>query len=248
MEKMKGGNKMLPKKIVWLSLPFVFFVLFAAGCLVPSAQFGAPGNTGIKGVIVMPDNNCYNYTCPNPQVSEGEPAAEAEILLQKEDGTVYATAQADACGKYEIKNVEDSCYILYAEVKGGNAWVKKGIDGLTIGKTNDVGEANYYTTAQVIIYEVAKQMYPDAVKCSDIPGFVPTQALLDAVKDVLSKCKDAQQDQNVIALARAIVQGLFGAPGGGGGGAVTIFEAETPAGGGEVLTPGNGNDNGNGNG
>ena len=112
---------MVSKKLLWWSLPLLLFVLFAGGCFGPGAQFGAPGKTGIKGIVVMPDNNCYTYNCVNPEVSEGEPAASASILLQKEDGTVYATATADACGKYEINNLEDSCYILYAKIQNGDA-------------------------------------------------------------------------------------------------------------------------------
>ncbi|NSW76544.1 MAG: PKD domain-containing protein [Candidatus Atribacteria bacterium] len=204
---------MFPKKIVWLSLPLVFFVFFAAGCFGTGAQFGAPGaTTGIKGVVAMPLNECYVAHCDSPQVSEGESAALAEITLQKEDGTAYKTAVTDACGQYEIDSVDDACYILYAKAQGGDAIVKKGISGLTSGTMNDVGEANYYTTAQVIIYEVAKAKYGDAVKCSDISGFVPTQALLDAVKKALSECRDAQKDDLVKTYATGVADSLFGAP------------------------------------
>jgi len=203
---------MISKKLLWWSLPLLLLVLFAGGCFGPGAQFGAPGKTGIKGIVAMPENNCYTYNCVNPQVSEGEPAASASITLWKEDGTAYKTAVANACGQYEIDDVENSCYILYATIQGGEAIVKKGINNLTSGSMNDVGEANYYTTAQVIIYEVAKEKYPDAVKCSDIPGFVPTENLLNAVKKALSECRDAQKDDLVRAYAGDIADTLFGAP------------------------------------
>ncbi len=114
----------------------------------------------------------------------------------------------------------DSCYILYAKIQGGDARVKKGIYPLQGGTMNDVGEANYYTTAQVIIYEVAVAMYgKDVVKCSDIPNFVPTQELLNAVQNALKRCGDAQKDSTVLALARRVAAAYFGAPGGGGGAA-----------------------------
>ncbi|MGQ9473161.1 MAG: PKD domain-containing protein [Candidatus Caldatribacteriaceae bacterium] len=177
----------------------------------PGAQFGTPGKTGIKGVVVMPDNNCYTYNCPNPQVAEGEPAALASVTLYGENGEVINTT-LDGCGKYEVRDVTDSCYILYAKIQNGNAQVKKGIYPLTSGVISDGGEANYYTTAQVIIYEVAKEKYPNVVKCSDIPGFVPTQKLLDAVKKALSECRDAQQDKLVRSYAADIASNLFGAP------------------------------------
>ncbi len=169
------------KKLVWLAVPLALIFLFASGCLAP-AQFRIPGRTGIKGVVAMPANNCYKCGCPNPQVSEGEPAALAEVELRKEDGSIATKVQADACGKYEINDLTDSCYILSAKVPGGDARVGKGIYPITDGTMNDVGEANYYTTAQVIIYKVAKAKYGDTLKCSDIPRFAPTRDLLDAVK------------------------------------------------------------------
>nr|MDW8081556.1 hypothetical protein [Candidatus Calescibacterium sp.] len=204
------------KKTIWFLASLALIFLLASGCRFP-AQFGAPGRTGIKGVVVMPENNCYVYGCLNLQVSEGEPAALAEIELRKEDGSIAAKVTANTCGEYEVNDLTDSCYILYAKVQGGDAWVKKGIYPLTNGAVNDVGEANYYTTAQVIIYEVAVAAYgKDVVRCSDIPNFVPSQPLLEAVKGVLSGCRDAQKDARVLALAREIAIAYFGAPGGGG--------------------------------
>jgi hypothetical protein len=96
--------------------------------------------------------------------------------------------------------------------------VKKGII-VESGKTNDAGEANYYTTAQVIVYEVAKQLYPGLVKCSDIPNFDLTRypEFVEAVRRVLARCEDAQKDGFVLQWARRIAAAYFGAPGGGGG-------------------------------
>lgn len=196
---------------VWFGVPLALLFLFVSGCFAP-AQFGAPGRTGIKGVVVMPENTCYVYECTNPQVSEGEPGALAEIELRKEDGSVVARVQADACGRYEINNLTDSCYILYAQVPGGNAVVKKVIYPLTSGIVNDVGEANYYTTAQVIIYEVAEKKYPDQVQCSDVPGFNPPPGLLNAVKRALAECRDAQKDPKVMEIVSGIVENCFGSP------------------------------------
>lgn len=221
------------KKAIWFLMPLALIFFFASGCFAP-AQFGAPGRTGIRGVIVMPTNNCYLCDCSNPQVSEGEPATLAEVELQKEDGNVAAKVTADACGKYEVNDLTDSCYILYAKVQGGDARVKKGIYPLTGGTMNDVGEANYYTTAQVIIYEVAVATYgKDVVKCSDIPNFVPSQPLLEAVKSVLAECKDAQKDARVLNLAQQVATSYFGAPAGGGGGG-GAGGGGTTGGGGEV--------------
>jgi len=219
------------KKVIVFSLGAVGLVvlLLVVGCL-PGAQFGAPGVTGIRGKVAMPGNNCYTLSCASPQVSEGNvPAPQAKVRLEGEGGQVLET-QTDDCGNYEVSGASDSCYVLYADVPGGTARVKKGII-LESGKTNDAGEANYYTTAQVIVYEVAKQLYPGLVKCSDIPNFDLTRypEFVEAVKRVLARCEDAQKDGFVLQWARRIAAAYFGAPGGGG---AVVGGGGAPAGGG----------------
>jgi PKD repeat protein len=206
----KGGFWM--KKVILLSLGAVGLVvlLLVVGCL-PGAQFGAPGVTGIRGKVAMPGNNCYTLSCASPQVSEGNvPAPQAKVRLEGEGGQVLET-QTDDCGNYEVSGASDSCYVLYADVPGGTARVKKGII-VESGKTNDAGEANYYTTAQVIIYETIRKMYPEAaIKCSDIPEIKPPQDFVDAVRMALAGCRDAQTDRQVMKLAAQIVSNCFGA-------------------------------------
>ncbi len=204
-----------------LLLGLLLPLLFLAGCMQQGAQFGAPGGVSIQGKVAVPDADCVVSSCTNPQVSSGsEPAPEAKVSLMGENGNNLVT-YTNQCGEYEVSGAQDSCYILYAKVKE-NMWVKQGI--IPEGSSYNAGEANAYTTAQVIIYEVAKQLYPGQVKCSDIPGFVPTPELVQAVENVLKECRDAQQDATVSRLASGIVRNLFGAPGGGGvpGGGVTI--------------------------
>lgn len=200
------------KKVILLSLGAVGLVvlLLVVGCL-PGAQFGAPGVTGIRGKVAMPGNNCYTLSCASPQVSEGNvPAPQAKVRLEGEGGQVLE-AQTDDCGNYEVSGASDSCYVLYADVPGGTARVKKGII-VESGKTNDAGEANYYTTAQVILYETIKKKYPDAIECSDIPQITPPGNFLAAVRKALSECRDAQNDPKVQELAAQIVSSCFGAP------------------------------------
>ncbi len=212
---------MLKKYFLVVSLLFLP-LLFLAGCMQQGAQFGAPGGVSIQGKVAVPDADCVVSSCTNPQVSSGsEPAPEAKVSLMGENGNNLVT-YTNQCGEYEVSGAQDSCYILYAKVKE-NMWVKQGI--IPEGSSYNAGEANAYTTAQVIIYEVAKQLYPGQVKCSDIPGFVPTPELVQAVENALRECRDAQQDATVSRLASGIVRNLFGAPGGGvvpGGGTVII--------------------------
>ena len=216
---------MLKKYFLVASL-LVVSLLFLTGCLQQGAQFGAPGGVSIQGKVAVPDADCVVSSCTNPQVSSGsEPAPEVKVSLMGENGNNLVT-YTNQCGEYEVSGAQDSCYILYAKVKE-NMWVKQGI--IPEGSNYNAGEANAYTTAQVIIYEVAKQLYPDQVKCSDIPGFVPTPELVEAVENALRECRDAQQDATVAQLASGIVRNLFGTPGGGGvpGGGVVITVGDT---------------------
>ncbi|WP_369019118.1 hypothetical protein QBE54_04280 [Thermatribacter velox] len=219
----------------------LFLLLFLTGCLQQGAQFGAPGGVSIQGKVAVPDSDCVVSSCTNPQVSSGnEPVPEVKVSLMGENGNNLVT-YTNQCGEYEVSGAQDSCYILYAKVKD-NMWVKQGI--IPEGNSYNAGEANAYTTAQVIIYEVAKQLYPDQVQCSDIPGFVPTPELIEAVENALKECRDAQQDATVAQLASAIVRNLFGAPGGGvpGGGIVIVTGGGGNGGGGDDGRDGNGTD------
>ncbi|BER92483.1 collagen binding domain-containing protein [Atrimonas thermophila] len=213
----------------------LLLLLFLTGCLQQGAQFGSPGGVSIQGKVAVPDSNCVVSSCANPQVSSGnEPAPEVKVSLMGENGNNLVT-YTNQCGEYEVSGAQDSCYILYAKVKE-NMWVKQGI--IPEGSNYNAGEANAYTTAQVIIYEVAKQLYPDQVQCSDIPAFVPTPELIEAVENALKACRDAQQDATVAQLASAIVRNLFGAPGGGapGGGGIVIVTGGGGNGGGGTTT------------
>ncbi|MBC7218291.1 MAG: carboxypeptidase regulatory-like domain-containing protein [Candidatus Caldatribacterium sp.] len=203
-----------------------------SGCFAP-AQFGSPERTIIRGTVAMPEGNrCFAVTCAQPQASEDHvPIPQADVTLYGENGDLLMV-ETDDCGTYEVAGAKDSCYILYAQVPGGSARVKKGftVEG---GKVNNVGEANVYTTAQVIIYEVAVERYgKEVVRCSDIPNFVPTPALLEAVRNALLRCHDPQKDCNVLTLARSVAASYFGAPGGVAGGGTP--GGETGGGGGDT--------------
>lgn len=221
---------MLRKQYLFILVSLIMLVTFLSGCI--GGQFGSPsatkGDTVIKGRVVMPENNCYTGACDNPAITEGEPLPNANVILVGSSGkNLYTTT--DCKGEYSISGAEDSCYILYANIQDTEMWVKKGIYPVEQDKINDAGEANYYTTAQVIIYEVAKQLFGDAVTCDIIGDLIPTEALLDAVKEALVDCRDAQQDGDVRKLATLVAKSIFGSPsGGGGGGGTTIIVGPTP--------------------
>jgi hypothetical protein len=197
---------------------FALFVFAIMGCqMTPGEKFPVK----VRGVVANPDNTCYLDFVANPDITEGLPLPNADLTIVGDQGS-RLTARTDAQGVFEFWGKAGEAYVVYAQK--GDIRVKKGIT--TLVSSSDTGEANYFTTAQVIIWEVAEELYPGALPMKDIHLIQPTDALVQAVKAVLADCKDAQGDPGVRALAEALVNTLFGAPG--------VFEG--PAGGGTPAT------------
>lgn len=221
------------KRKYWLGISAVIVsILFLAGCLVaPPGRFVIR----VKGVVanpVEPDKTCYLDFETNTLITEGIPLSNANLTIIGDQGSEL-TAKTDTTGAFEFFGQAGEAYVIYAQKD--NIRVKKGIT--TLVASGEVGEANYFTTSQVIIWEVANELYPGALGIKDIPFIVPTIPIVEAVKRVLANCQDAQGDPEVRALVEALVNTLFGAPeeeGGVGG------EEETPGGaeeGGGAPTP-----------
>jgi hypothetical protein len=198
------------KKLWLLILTTVILTSFISGC-IGGGQFGAPSadsTVTIKGVVVAPDNDCFTDACSNPSIVEGEPLPNADIILQGDTHTL--TGKTDCAGNYQISGLTDEGYILYAN--RGEVWIKKALSPVT----GDGGEANYITTAQVILWEVIENTNPGAIAIKDIPTAIPFDAIpqefIDAVKAALADCRDAQQDPTCLALAKNIAVANFGAP------------------------------------
>ena len=109
--------------------------------------------------------------------------------------------------------------------------VKKGINN----PRGDIGEANAYTTSQVIIWERANFLYGEdfvpfdaswyaqydwkwsfapaklVLPVSEIPNLEPSTQLLATVEEALSECRDPQEDNRVIHFADQIANATFGA-------------------------------------
>jgi len=226
-----------------------------AGC-VSSPQFGAPETTGatITGRVATPES-CFTGACDNPSITDGKPLPLATALFYGGDsGQLKIQGETECDGSFGVSAGGEGSYVLYAvrNTSGGSyVVVKKGING----SSGDVGEANAYTTSQVIIWERANFLYGEnfvpfdaaqnaegwsfnpanlVLQVSDIPNLLPTGALLAAVEKALSECRDPQKDGDVIKFANQIADATFGAPGGGGagggggGGGTTIIVGPTP--------------------
>ena len=223
------------KWVLPLTIIFALSLVFLGGCLGTGFRVAVT----VRGMVTNPEGDtlCYIDFEENPRISEGIPLSNADLLIIGDEGT-HITTETDEKGEYQFTGKAGEAYLIYAYK--GNIIVKKGIATLT-PNSQEAGEANYYTTSQVIIYEVAERLYPGAVEIADIPFLEPTDAIVQAVKSVLANCEDAQGDPQVIALVEALVNNLFGEPGTPGG----IPPADTNGenggdNGGNGETPGNG--------
>ena len=209
-----------------------------------SPQFGAPETTGvtITGRVATPSGSCFSDACDNPSITDGKPLPLATALFYGGDsGQLKIQGETGCDGSFEVNAGEEGSYVLYAvrnTSEGKYVVVKKGING----SSGDVGEANAYTTSQVIIWERANALYGEnftpfdaswyaqyswgwsfdpaklVLPVSEIPNLQPTAQLYNAVEKALSECRDPQGDSDVIYYANQIADATFGAPGGGAGG------------------------------
>lgn len=189
----------------------IILISFISGCIGGGGQFGAPSTDGtvtIKGVVVAPENDCFTDGCSNPSILEGEPLPNADIILKGENQTL--TGKTDCAGNYQISGLSEEGYVLYAI--RGKVIVKKAISPVT----GDGGEANSHTTAQVILWEVVESAFPGSIPIKDIPFAIPFENIPEefsnAVKAALADCRDAQNDKEVLRLAKNFALANFGAP------------------------------------
>ncbi len=238
------------KNLLLLAVIIAGTLAIMAGCTSP--QFGAPGTTGtaITGRVATPES-CFSDACDNPSITEGKPLPGATALFYGGDsGKLKIEGETGCDGAFEVNTTGEGSYVLYVvreypEGSGKYVVVKKGVNN----PRGDIGEANAYTTSQVIIWERANALYGEdftpfdaswyaqydwkwsfapaklVLPVSEIPNLEPSTQLLAAVEEALSECRDPQEDDKVIFFADQIADATFGAPagggaaGGGGGGA-----------------------------
>ncbi|MCX6089208.1 MAG: hypothetical protein NTX88_02315 [Candidatus Atribacteria bacterium] len=110
--------------------------------------------------------------------------------------------KTDENGEWSVSGLSSSCYILEA--------VR---DGLTIkasfcvepGKSNDAGEANAYTSSQVLIYEIANELFKNALYIREVPDLVIPEELVNAVKNVYRECRNPFTDHPIHDQVQSIV-------------------------------------------
>jgi len=130
------------------------------------------------------------------------------VTLVGSNGDIISTT-TDCSGAYTVNNAIDTLYILTARRE--KVVVKQAIT-VTPGTVNNVGEANLYTTAQVLLYEKAIKLYPGNVSIADAQNFVPTNELLNTMKGIYAECEDVTCSQCLDTLLYRLVRQLFGSP------------------------------------
>jgi len=213
-------------KIAWY---FKFIILFSVVMFVTSCTTinYDKGRNNIKGQILIPNNACYICACPDLCSGEEIPLSNAAVTITSESGQII-NSTANGCGYYEVSIEVDHGYLLNATV--ANMVVKQYFYVNLLG-TNGLYIANAYTTAQVIMFEVAGQLYPGWLKLSDIPSLVPNEELLLAVKAVFANCSNPSLNPEVLALAKNLIIALKETP------CVCVVPHVTPSGPQPVPTP-----------
>ena len=199
-------------------LVLVTAVIFLVSACMPQAPIGDPGRLRISGVAVTPPRECFLDFDMNPDITEGLPLPNALVLIEGDMGSELETT-TDMMGRFEFSGVPGEAYLVYVNL--GDIWVKKAVVD-AVG-----GEANFYTTSQVIIFEVAQRLFPGELEIRDIPGLEPTDELVEAVQAVLADCRDAQVDPGVLAIAEDLVNTMFRGPAGAPIAPTTVPEAPT---------------------
>jgi len=176
-------------RVVVLAL---FLVPFLGGCL-QGPSFGTPGGCEVRGKVVLP---------PCGVVSPGA----GTVLAYNERGEVFQGFLGEN-GEFSIPSFSGSSCLVY--IRWENVQLAGGFHPLQRDTINDLGEVTAYTTAQVLIYEAAHRLYPQAVYIRDIPHFLPPEAFVDLVEGAIRSCQDPFSSPDVLREAQRLVEVSF---------------------------------------
>ncbi|WP_438316971.1 hypothetical protein ACP6EK_01680 [Candidatus Caldatribacterium sp. SIUC1] len=170
----------------------LLLVPFLGGCL-QGPSFGTPGRCGVKGRVVLP-----SCEVASPEVGV--------VLAYNERGEVFQ-GFLDENGAFSILSFSGSSCLVYVRWKG--LQLAGGFHPLQKDALNDLGAITAYTTAQVLIYEAAHRLYPQAVYIRDIPHFLPPESFVRLVERVIRSCQDPFSSPEVTREAQRLVEVSF---------------------------------------
>jgi len=176
-------------------LPILIAGIFLVGGCFGGAVVGEPrvNSCLLCGRIYLPAE------CGGP--------AFAKVHIENEHGQVYLL-EADARGEFQLEDFSGEAALIYAEK--GEVALAASLYPVLSGATQNFVELNAYTTAQVAIYEVVKELYPEAVFIRDIPNFLVPQDLVGLVEEEISRCANPLRSAQVRQRALEIIDVWFG--------------------------------------
>lgn len=192
-------------KYIKICFLFILVMVMISGCTIMNQE-----KKLVNGEIFIPPSNCITCSCPDFCDGDEIPVANAEVKFVDENGQIIL-ATTDQCGQYQVALQNQNGYLLYATA--ANMVVKQFLTIDDSDKDIIPHRANAYTTAQVILYETALQLFPDSLTFRDIPFLTPGSELLNSVISAYSNCVDPSQDSAVLALAETAINAMFGASG-----------------------------------
>ncbi len=170
----------------------LLFIPFLGGCF-QGASFGDPGVGSLKGRVALPP--CV--------VSSPE---QGIVLAYNERGEAFQ-AFLEQDGSFSIPSFSGSSCLVYVRWK--DMQLAGGFHPLRAHTLNDLGEINAYTTSQVLIYEAAHRLYPQAVYIRDIPHFLPPEHFVSLVRETLLSCRNPFASPEVEEAVREILNVSF---------------------------------------
>ena len=173
-------------------------LVFACGCC-PVANPGSPWNgVPCKGTIMLP-TSCL------AKGSKTVPFSSARIILTGDQGDVVHT-ETNQDGEWAVSGLVSLYYRL--EAFRDNIVIKQ-VVGIQPGIKNQAGEANAYTTSQVMIYEAANQFFENALYLREVPDLVIPENLVEAVETAYRECRNPFNDPNLIIMVHDLVHHQF---------------------------------------
>ncbi|WP_369019120.1 hypothetical protein QBE54_04290 [Thermatribacter velox] len=169
-------------------------ILFVGGCL-GGAVVGEPR---VNSCLL-----CGRIDLP----AECGGSAFAKVHIENEYGQVYLL-EANSRGEFQLEDFSGEAALIYAE-KGGMA-LAASLYPLSSEAVQNFVELNAYTTAQVAVYEVAKELYPQAVFIRDIPNFLVPESLVSLVAEEIAHCANPLHSARVREKALEIIDVWFG--------------------------------------
>ena len=176
-------------------------ILLLSGCCMFPDQGKLGNNIPCTGLVMIPSS------LDNHDSSKVKPFAAAGVILFGSEGDVIST-ETNQEGKWIAHNLKSPYYLLEAEKDG--VIIKKVFPFQSLGENNlNVGEANVYTSCQVMIYEIANQYYENALYLREIPDLVIPENLVKSVEKVYQENRNPFNDPLIISMVEDLVLHQF---------------------------------------